>query len=63
MDTIGRLNTKLYDIRDDFDFPIVNFPFLRGNISEAPGFGVYDTQRYRYSRACDIYIDFIEPDF
>ena len=23
-----RLSTKIYDKRDDFDFPIVNFPFL-----------------------------------
>ena len=34
----GRLNTKLYDKRDDFDFPIVNFPFLSGNILEALAF-------------------------
>ena len=27
IDTRGGLNTKLYDKRDDFDFPIVNFPF------------------------------------
>ena len=32
IDTRGRLNTKLYDKRDDFDFQIVNFPFLSGNI-------------------------------
>ena len=24
----GRLRTKLYDKRDDFNFPIVNFPFI-----------------------------------
>ena len=37
----GRFNTKLYDKRDDFDFPIVNFPFLSGNIPEVPAYGVY----------------------
>ena len=26
--TEGRLRTKLYDKRDDFNFPIVNFPFI-----------------------------------
>jgi hypothetical protein len=25
---MGRLRTKLYDKRDDFNFPIVNFPFI-----------------------------------
>ena len=28
----GRLKTKLYDKKDDFSFPIVNFPFLCSNI-------------------------------
>ena len=54
IDTRGRLNTKRYDKRDDFDFPIVNFPFLSGNIPEALAYGVYISQLIRYSRACDI---------
>ena len=32
----GRLKTKLYDNRDDFNFPIVNFPFICSNIPAAP---------------------------
>jgi hypothetical protein len=28
IDNEGRLRTKLYDKRDDFNFPIVNFPFI-----------------------------------
>ena len=60
IDIRGRLNTKIYDKRDDFDFPIVNFSFLSGNISEAPAYGVYISQLIRYSRACDIYL--IESD-
>ena len=35
IDNRGRLSTKLYDKRDDFTFPIVNFPFLCGNIPPA----------------------------
>ena len=31
-DSEGRLGTKLYDKRDDFNFPIVNFPFICSNI-------------------------------
>jgi hypothetical protein len=32
IDSNGRLTTPLYDKRDDFDFAIVNFPFLCSNI-------------------------------
>ena len=28
----GRVSTKIYDKRDDFDFDIVNFPFLDGDV-------------------------------
>ena len=31
-DSGGKLSTRLYDKRDDFDFHIVNFPFLSSNI-------------------------------
>jgi hypothetical protein len=40
----GRLRTKLYDKRDDFNFPIVNFPFVCSNIPAAPAYGVYLSQ-------------------
>ena len=33
IDIQGKLNLKLYDERDDFNFPIVNFPFLSCNYS------------------------------
>ena len=41
IDSEGRLRTKLYDKRDDFNFPIVNFPFVCSNILSAPAYGVY----------------------
>ena len=28
----GKLVTRHYDKRDDFNFPIINFPFLSSNI-------------------------------
>jgi hypothetical protein len=31
----GRLSTKLYDKRDDINFPIVDFPFMRSTIPAA----------------------------
>jgi hypothetical protein len=39
-----RVRTKLYDKRDDFNFPIVNFAFICSNIPAAPIYGVYISQ-------------------
>ena len=44
IDSEDRLRTKLYDKRDDFNFPIVKFPFICSNIPAAPAYGVYITQ-------------------
>lgn len=52
IDNSGRLKSKLYDKHDDFDFPIVNFPFLSSNIPTSPAYGVYISQLIRYCRAC-----------
>ena len=30
-----------YDKRDDFEFDIVNFPFLDGDVPRRPSYGVY----------------------
>ena len=54
----GRLSTKLYDKRDDFDFHIVNFPFLSSNIPSGPSYGVCISQLIRYARCCSCYDDF-----
>ena len=51
----GKLTTRLYDKRDDFNFPIVNFPFLSCNIPSAPAYGVYVSQLIHYVRACSNY--------
>jgi hypothetical protein len=37
----GRLRSKIYDKRYDFNFPILNFPFICSNIPAAPACGVY----------------------
>ena len=60
IDSEGRLKTKLYDKRDDFNFPIVNFPFICSNIPAAPAYGVYISQMIRYSRAFGSYQDFLD---
>ena len=36
IDSGGKLSTRLYDKRDDFDFHIVNFPYLSSNILSGP---------------------------
>ena len=41
IDSECRLRTKPYDKTDDFNFPIVNFPFICSNIPAAPAYGVY----------------------
>jgi hypothetical protein len=56
----GRLRTELYDKRDDFNFPIVKFPFIISNIPGAPACSVYISQLIRYSRACGSYQDFLD---
>ena len=54
-----RLQVKLYDKRDDFNFNIVNFPFLSSNIPQSPAYGVYVSQLICYACASSAYIDFL----
>jgi hypothetical protein len=44
IDSEEQLRMKLYDKRDDFNCPIVNFPFICSNIQAAPAYGVYISQ-------------------
>jgi hypothetical protein len=60
IDSRGRLRRKLYDKRDDFNVPIVNFPFICSNFSTAPAYGVYISQMIRYPGACCSYQDFLD---
>ena len=55
---IDRLRTKLYDKRDDFNFPL-NFSFICSNIPAAPVYEVYVSQLIWYSRTCGSYQDFL----
>jgi hypothetical protein len=51
-DSEGLSITKLYGKRDEFNFPIVNFPFICSNIPAAPVYRVYISQLIRYSNTC-----------
>ena len=48
----GFVSSKIYDKRDDFDFDIVNFPFLDGDVPRRPSYGVYISQLIRFARVC-----------
>ena len=41
---------KIYDKRDDFNFEIVNFPFLDGDVPRSPSYGVYTRQEKKKRR-------------
>ena len=45
------VSTKIYDKRDDFDFKIVNFPFLDGDVPRSASYGVFFSQLIRFARA------------
>ena len=47
----GTVSTKIYDKRHDFDFDIVNFPFLDGDVPRRTSYGVYISQLKRFARA------------
>ena len=38
------VSTKIYDQRDDFDFEVVNFTFLYGDVPRSTSYGVYISQ-------------------
>ena len=54
----GTVLTKLYDKRDDFDFDIVNFPFLDGDVPRRTSYGVCISQHIRFARASSSVSDF-----
>ena len=54
----GFVSSKIYEKRNDFDFDIVNFPFLDGNVTRRPFYGVYISQLIRFSRVCSHIEDF-----
>ena len=50
--TNRKVSSKIYDKRDDFNFEIVNFPFLDGDVPRFPSYGVYISQLIRFARVC-----------
>ena len=54
----GTASNKIYDKRDDFDFDIVNFSFLDGDVPWRTSYGVYISQLIRFARASSNLNDF-----
>ena len=54
----GFVQTKIYDKRDDFDFDILNFPFLDGDVPRSTSYGVYISQLIRFARVSSHVDDF-----
>ena len=54
----GFVKTKIYDKRDDFDFDIVNFPFLDGDVPRSASYGDYISQFIRFARVSSHVDDF-----
>ena len=46
------VHTSVYDKRDDFGFPIVNFPWFSGDVPRLPSYVVYISQLVRFARCC-----------
>ena len=54
----GIVSSKIYDKRDDFNFEIVNFPFLDGDVPRSPSYDVYISQLICFARVCSNVNDF-----
>ena len=56
--TNGIVSSKIYDKRDDFNFEIINFPFLDGDVPRSPSYSVYISQLIRFARVWSNVDDF-----
>ena len=54
----GFVQIKIYDKRDDFDFDIVNFSFLDGDVPRSTSYDVYISQLIRFARVSSHVDDF-----
>ena len=52
------VSTKIYDKHDGFDFEIVNFQFLDGDVPRSISYGVYTSQLIRFARTSSYVADF-----
>ena len=50
------VHTSVCDKRDDFWFPIVNLPWLSGDVSRLTFYGIYILQSVRFSSCCTSFL-------
>ena len=56
----GKFVTEVYDKRDNFNFNIVNYPFMCSTIPARPTYGVYISQLIRINRICEKIYAFVK---
>ena len=56
--TNGIVSSKIDDKRDDFNFEIVKFPCLDGDVPRSPFYGVYISPLICFARVCSNVDDF-----
>ena len=49
----------LYDKRRDYNFEVISFPFLDGNIPKGPTYGIFISQLVRFAQINSTYKGFI----
>ena len=54
----GIVSSKIFDKWDDYEFVIVNFPLLDGDVPCTPSYGVYISQLIFFTRVCSNVDDF-----
>ena len=54
----GFVKTKIFDKRDDFDFDIVNSPFVDCDVPRLTSYGVYISELLRFARVSSHVDDF-----
>ena len=54
----NNIHTSVNEKRDDFGFPIVNFPWLSGDVPRLPSYGIYISQLIQFARCCTSVFDF-----
>ena len=48
----GKFKYSLFDKRNNFNFEVISYPFLSGNIPRIPSYGVYVSQLIRFCNVC-----------
>ena len=57
----GIVSARVYDRHDDFDFEVVGFLFLDGDVPRSTSYGVYISQPIRFTSSSSYVADFNTP--